>query len=241
MEKYIKKFQAWERGFAARLRPDDLSTEERRRMARHYMLWFDHELFRLKWSNMMQIAPGVWRSNQPTEARFERIKAAGIKTILNLRGVSTNPYFLFEQEQCAEAGITLLGMPFKASRAPAAERILELIGHFRTMEKPFLIHCKSGADRAGLASAIYLMVIEGRPVAEAKAMLSSRFSHFRLFKTGVLDLILDLYEARVARGAIGFEEWVRTEYDADAIQAEFEARPWWRRMDPPSVALQRGQ
>lgn len=233
----LDRLTKWERGLSRRLAVRDLSTAENRRRGRQYMLWFDHEVFRILWSNMVQVAPGVWRSNQPTAARFDRIRAAGIRTILNLRGPSENPYYLFEQESCAAAGITLLAMPFKASRAPSGEAILDLIGHFRTMPRPFLIHCKSGADRAGLASVIYLLAIEGRPVAEARRMLSTRFIHVRWFKTGVLDLILDIYAARQARGAIGFEDWVRTEYDPAAIQAEFDARPVWRRAAPPPAHL----
>ncbi len=231
------RLNKWERGVAQRLAVENIDTPENRRRAQNYMLWFDHEVFRLIWSNMVPVAPGVWRSNQPTAARFAQIKAAGIRTILNLRGPSKNPYYLFEQESCDAAGITLLAMPFKASRAPSSEAILDLIDRFRAMPRPFLIHCKSGADRAGLASAIYLMAIENRPLSEARAMLSTRFIHFRWFKTGVLDLILDIYAARLAKGAIGFEDWVRTEYDADAIQAEFESRPVWRRAAPPPAHL----
>lgn len=233
----LDRLNKWERGIAKRLAVTTLDGAENRRAARNYMLWFDHEVFRLVWSNMVQIAPGVWRSNQPTAARFDRIRAAGIKTILNLRGPSENPYFLFEQESCTAAGITLLAMPFKASRAPARAAILDLIAHFRAMPRPFLIHCKSGADRAGLASAIYLLAIDNRPLAQARAMLSARYIHFRWFKTGVLDLILDIYAARQAKGPIGFEAWIATEYDADAIQAEFESRPVWRRAAPPPAHL----
>ena len=34
------------------------------------------------------------------------------------------------------------------------------------------MHCKSGADRAGLASALWLLHVERRPVAEAMKQLS---------------------------------------------------------------------
>jgi protein tyrosine/serine phosphatase len=87
-----------------------------------------------------------------------------------------------------------------------------------------LIHCKSGADRAGLASAIWLMVMEGRPVEEARAMLSWRYLHLRWSRTGVLDLVLDSYGARNAAAPIGFEDWVATEYDAEAVQAAFDGK-----------------
>jgi protein tyrosine/serine phosphatase len=91
------------------------------------------------------------------------------------------------------------------------------------------MHCKSGADRAGFASAIYLMVIEGQSVAEARSMLAFKYLHIKRSKTGVLGYILDLYEARAAETGIGFEDWVETEYDNEAVQAAFLKRykPWF--------------
>lgn len=37
------------------------------------------------------------------------------------------------------------------------------------------------------------------------------------------DYILDVFEARQASGEIGFEDWLRDEYDAYRIQAAFDA------------------
>jgi protein tyrosine/serine phosphatase len=85
------------------------------------------------------------------------------------------------------------------------------------------MHCKSGADRAGLASAIYLMVMMGQDVDAARKMLSPRYIHLRFTKTGVLDMMLDHYAARNAASPIGFEDWIDREYDADALQAAFDA------------------
>ncbi|MEL6649107.1 MAG: tyrosine-protein phosphatase, partial [Pseudomonadota bacterium] len=112
--------------------------------------------------------------------------------------------------------------PFDEAHAAPAEDIQKLIAAFRTIERPFVMHCKSGADRAGFAAAIYLLVIEGKPVSEARKMLSAKYIHFKWTKTGVLDHILDLYEARNAREAISFEDWVATEYDFLAVQKDFQ-------------------
>ena len=85
------------------------------------------------------------------------------------------------------------------------------------------MHCKSGADRAGLASAIYLIAFEGKPVAEARKQLSPRFLHFRRSATGILDPVLDLYDARLARGPITIGRWIAEEYDPGAATAGFAA------------------
>lgn len=218
--KLIKRIVDWEQRLRASYNTD-LSTPENRRRARIYNLWFDHAALRTVWTNFDAVAPGVYRSNQPTHRRFERLKAMGIRSILNLRGAAGAAHFLVEEESCRELGLNLVNVSFHARHAAPAEDILKVIAAFRSIERPFVMHCKSGADRAGFAAAIYLMVIEGRPVTDARRMLGVKYIHFRWTKTGVLDYILDLYEARNVRAPISFEDWVASEYDYLAVQAAF--------------------
>jgi len=219
----IKRLTEWERRLRASYNTD-LSTPENRRRAHIYNLWFDHAVLRAVWTNFHPVAPDVYRANQPTHARFVKLKAMGIRSILNLRGAGGAAHYLVERESCAEVGLTLVDVTLHARHAAPREDILCLIRAFRSIEKPFLMHCKSGADRAGFASAIYLLAIEGRPMAEARRMLSPRFIHFKWTRTGVLDHILDLYEARNARDPVTFEDWIANEYDNLAVQAEFETK-----------------
>jgi len=218
--KLFKRMSDWERKLRASYNTD-LSTPENRRRAHIYNLWFDHAVLRSVWTNFFPVAEGVYRSNQPTHARFVKLKAMGIKSILNLRGAGGAAHYLVEEESCRKLGLTLVNVTFHARHAAPAEDILKVIEAFRTIEKPFVMHCKSGADRAGFAAAIYLLVIEGRPVSEARKMLTAKYIHFRWTKTGVLDYILDLYEARNAQSPISFEDWVRQEYDYLSVQDRF--------------------
>ena len=218
--KLFKRIADWERDLRAHYNTD-LSTPENRRRAHIYNLWFDHAVLRTIWTNFDEVAPGVYRSNQPTHRRFEKLKAMGIKSILNLRGAGGAAHYLVEEESCRELGLNLVNVTFHARHAAPTGDILKVIEAFRTIERPFVMHCKSGADRAGFASAIYLIVIEGRPVSEARRMLSARYIHFHWTKTGVLDYILDLYEARNARDPISFEDWVASDYDFKAVQQAF--------------------
>ncbi len=219
----IKRIGDWERNLRAYYNTD-LSTPENRRRAHIYNMWFDHAVLRKFWTNFHPVADGVYRSNQPTHERFVKLKAMGIKTILNLRGASDAAHHLVEAESCRDLGLSLVNVTLLARYAAPAEDILKTIEAFRTIEKPFVLHCKSGADRAGFASAIYLLVIEGRPLEEARRMLSAKYIHFSWSKTGVLDHIFDLYKARNADSPISFEDWVATEYDHLAIQKDFEEK-----------------
>ncbi|KPP86137.1 MAG: Tyrosine phosphatase family [Rhodobacteraceae bacterium HLUCCO07] len=218
----IAKFHTWRRNLRDDLKVSSLATPEDRRKARQYMLWFDHEIVRIPWANFGQVAPGVYRSNQPTRARLENYAARGIKTILFLRAASPIPPYLFARENCEALGLTLVERSLSARSAPKRERVMDLIATFPTLEKPFLMHCKSGADRASLASVIWLLSQEGASVAQARKMLSPRFIHFKWTRTGILDYFLDTYEARNARTPIRFADWVATEYDPAALQAGFD-------------------
>lgn len=197
----------WRRSFGT-----DITDPRQRRRSRWHYNWLDHAALRVVWHNFREIAPGVYRSNQPTHARLDRYARMGVRTVLNLRGEDRFAHFLFLQESCAALGLALVSVKMSATKAPRRAALLDLIEAFRTADKPVLIHCKSGADRTGLAAALYLMLHEGVPVAAAKRQLHWRHVHFRHSRAGVMDYLLDLYEAHWQQTGIGFEDWVRTEY-----------------------------
>ncbi len=219
----FQDIRAWEARVRSRYNKD-LSTPENRRLNRIYNLWFDHEILRTVWTNFYQVAPGVYRSNHPTRKRLEQMKSAGIQTILNLRGANANGHYLAEEEYCRELQLNLHSIELYARSLVPRDRLIELIGLFRTLDRPFVMHCKSGADRAGLASAIYQLAIEGKPVSEARKMLSWRYMHIRNRQVGILDYLLEVYDARHQSSGLSFEDWVATEYDPAAICERFHKR-----------------
>ena len=189
-----------------------------------HVFFIDHGMFRALYWNKAQIAPGVYRSNYPTPARIKRLKRQGVDTILSLRGKFDGAFNAIERDACERYDITLDFAPLGAREAPTKDRIFVLLNKFKTIKKPFLLHCKSGADRASLASAIYLIAIEGKSVAEARKMFSMRFIHFKWTKTGILDMFLDMYEERLTQGAIPFQDWVTHEYDPVELTRKFAQR-----------------
>lgn len=217
------RIHRWERGLHKRM-GKDISTPRARREAWWHFQLLDHAILRQLWTNLDEIAPGVYRSNQPDAKRLRRHASHGIKTVLNLRGISDHSPYLFEKEACDALGLTLVDLKMEARKAPKRDTLRTLIDLFATLEKPLLVHCKSGADRAGLASAIYLLTQEGADIATAKRMLSLRYVHVRHSATGILDHLLDAFDARQSEGPIGFRDWVETEYDPAALTAEFAAR-----------------
>ena len=200
-----------------------IDTPEERRLSRRYELWTDHGILRRLWTNFAEIAPGVFRSNHPHPARLEAYAARGIRAVLNLRGTGQRAPYLFEAEACAALGLQLISVDLQARKAAPPDQLLALFDAFDRIDRPFVMHCKSGADRAGLASALYLLDT-GASVAEARRMLSLRYLHLRFTRTGVQDHMLDIYEDRLRRGPIGIRDWVRDEYDPDALTQSFAAK-----------------
>ena len=198
----------------------DISTPQARRAAWWHFQLNDHAFLRVLWTNLDQIAPGVWRSNQPSPGRLSTwARRLGIRTVLNLRGQPQEGFYLFEKEATEALGLTRIDLPFGARRAPQREELLTLIDTMTQMEKPALIHCKSGADRTGMASAIYLVAIEGRPLTEAMRQLSLRYLHLSRSKTGIMDEVLLCY-GEEAQGR-SFRQWVEEDYEAGRISASF--------------------
>lgn len=92
---------------------------------------------------------------------------------------------------------------------------------FQELNYPALMHCKSGADRAGLMSAVYLAMHERRDADEAAAQLRLRYGHLRIGRTGVLDEIFRQYRRDAAETPMDFSTWVEQVYDADKINLQY--------------------
>lgn len=208
----------------------DLSTRRGRRKARRDYFWKDHAFLRLWFRNAHWLDDRLARANQPSPRQLAQWKAAGVRTVINLRGARDEAYYALEKDACARLGLTLIDAPLDSRDAPSAERVLRARDLFRTVEYPVLIHCKSGADRAGIMGALYRHFELGEPIAEARRQLSKRYLHHREGATGVLDHVFDKYVDEIAPTGLSFLDWVQgPDYDPTAIRAEFRAG-WWGRL-----------
>lgn len=202
---------------------DDISTPEARKRARRHYLWMDHGILRGMWHNFHKVAEGAYRSNQPSPARLRQFRDMGIRTIINLRGPSAFSPYLFEREACEELGLTLIDAHVNGGSPSMRSQYLYLLDAFDRAERPFVMHCKSGADRAGLASVLYLLHVERRPLAEARRQLHWRYLHLRNTHHGILDTLIDLYDAGSDGGAKPIRDWFAEDYDPEALAAAHRA------------------
>lgn len=148
----------------------------------------------------------VYRMAQPTG---DDIRAAhrelGIRTILNFRGERPGTDWYDEEKGAADSlGIKLVTMPISAKKIPSRERVLQILDAFHNEAYPMLIHCRAGADRTGLVSALYLMTFAGK--SKRKAMsegLKATYGHIEAFFPA-MDYFMRLYQG---------EDWARRVYD----------------------------
>jgi len=186
-------------------------------------LLVDHAVFRTVWTNLAPVIPGrLYRSNHPTPGHLAAAaRRLGLRTLVNLRGHRKCGSDALSREAAARLGLMHIDMAFESRGAPHRDRILRFADIYRNLEFPALMHCKSGADRAGLASGLAIM-FEGGNAAEALKQLSWRFGHWSRARTGVLDAFFVRYAVQ-AEGRMPFLDWVRTEYDEVALKRDFVA------------------
>ena len=190
------------------------------------MLLVDHGLFRLAYLNRHKLGRHAWRSAQPAPHQISAVQRLGVKTVVNLRGERVCGGYWLEEATCERLGLTLENFQLRSRAAPSKEEIAGARLLLARIAYPALFHCKSGADRAGLMSALYLIVHEGLPVAEAKEQLALRFGHIRQSDTGILDYFFERYLADNARSPMPFFDWVEQVYDPDELKSSFHAKGW---------------
>ncbi|MFE1599609.1 tyrosine-protein phosphatase [Methylobacterium sp. ID0610] len=191
------------------------------------MLLVDHGVLRLAYLNRHRIGRGLlWRSAQPAPHDLAWFKRQGVRTIISLRGGREHGSWQLQREACEREGLVLREFVVRSREAPDRAMLLAARDFFAEIEYPALMHCKSGADRAGFAAALYLILHEGRPVTEAARQLSPRYGHFRFAKTGILDAFFDRYRAEAETKGLSFLDWVEHHYDPEALRRDFQAGFW---------------
>ena len=201
----------------------DLSTAQGRVVAWIDSLFVDHAVLRLGLSNFGTVIPGrLYRCNHPTPMRIRRLaKTLGLEAVVNLRGETGTGSYHLSRDAAVREGVAYHDLSMESRGAPHRDRILRLHEIWRSTPGPILLHCKSGADRAGLASGLCLL-FEGRSAAEALRQLSWRYGHIKQARTGILDAFFLRYQ-RDGEGRKPFLTWLDEDYDEAALRRDFHA------------------
>lgn len=137
---------------------------------------FRNPLFR---GNLGIVEPGkVFRRAQPYPQDWPDLMAE-LKpaSVLNLRGGWLGEPWYAAEFRLGTEGVDVYDFPMSATRRPSRGELLTLLDLFERCRYPLLIHCKSGSDRTGLASGLYLMAQLSKPPEEARAALALYYGH----------------------------------------------------------------
>lgn len=119
-------------------------------------------LYNILTSNIHTVIPDVvYRSAQLNESQLIKlINKYKIKSIINLRGKQIRKsWYDLETSIARNMKIEYYNIAINAHGIPNKISLIKLINNIVRAKKPILIHCKEGADRTGLASAIAIILL----------------------------------------------------------------------------------
>jgi protein tyrosine/serine phosphatase len=121
-----------------------------------------------------------YRSAQLSKNELQSaIREHNIRSVLNLRGAHPGQVWYDEELAMSRSlGVAHYDYALSSHRFVTRQQIGEVLGLVRDAPKPLLVHCKAGADRTGLISALYRFAGEGVSADEADRELSLVYGHF---------------------------------------------------------------
>jgi protein tyrosine phosphatase (PTP) superfamily phosphohydrolase (DUF442 family) len=137
--------------------------------------------------NFHVVAEGkLYRSAQPSaEDLVGYARDYDVKTVINLRGAHPGETWYDDEMRASnKLGLRHVDLKLSARRELTPEQLASLARAFAEAPPPILVHCKSGADRTGLAAALYLLEVERLAAETAAGQLSVRFGHWPYLWSG---------------------------------------------------------
>jgi protein tyrosine phosphatase (PTP) superfamily phosphohydrolase (DUF442 family) len=180
----------------------------------------------------------VYRSAQLSGADLEKVvRDYGIRTVINLRGCA-DPlgWYLEESRATHRLGISQEDVSLSSGRLPSGVEMRRLLRTLDKSEYPILLHCRRGADRTGLTSAMVLLLEGKSSLSEALRQISVRYGHVALGRPASLDHFFDFYkkwldEHWLAHSSAAFRQWIEDGYHPGRYQFTAEL------IDPPALPV----
>ena len=170
-------------------------------------------------NNIHEVVPGeIYRGAQQSPDDLENlVKRFGIRTVVNLRGLSHSPWCLNQYRRVQELGISQQDLNLSAMRLPPTQEMRRLVEIIDNAEYPIFFHCRRGADRTGLASVIAKLLRTKCGWEEARGQLHWRYGHVAYGRLGNIDEFFDLYAAWLGQQARphsdeAFRHWLLHDY-----------------------------
>lgn len=164
-------------------------------------------------ANFHEVEPGkLYRTSQLSAAGMrEVLDEYHIRTVIRLRGGKPGDSgFDATFVPTQEAGATFVHVPMTARALPNPDTLRALWQAVVTAERPVLVHCKAGADRSGLASALFILHETGDLRLAKEQLHVLPYLHAGWGRTDAMDQVLEMYEPYSS--AIDFGTWIEIDY-----------------------------
>lgn len=186
------------------------------------------------------LAGRVYRTAQLSgPALASHLRDKQIRTVINLRGHCPDlEWYRNEAEAIVAAGASQEDITLSANRLPAPVELRRLIEVLDRSQYPVLLHCKQGADRTGLASAVVLLLYTDASLRRARMELWPHRGHFPVARTVAMDDFFDRYERWLGgkpHTPERFREWALHCYKPGVAVSEL---TW---VTPPPAIIPAGQ
>ena len=137
-------------------------------------LWVGYFLI---YANFHQVDKEFYRSAQLRAFNMPYyVHKHQIKSIINFRGESSAGWYTDEIFFAKENNLSHYNYDIGDRTEISIEQMDEMVALMKKAPKPLLIHCKAGADRTSLASALYLHAL--KKDKDANREISILYGHF---------------------------------------------------------------
>lgn len=172
-------------------------------------------------SNLGEVCPGVaYRTNDPNRRVLDFLaERVDLGHIVDLMG-RPDP----EEKAFIEArGGTYTHLRMSAGRPPTPRKILAMIRvtlRAQADSRPLLIHCRAGADRAGVMVAIWRMLFQG--VTDRERLKWESLYHFHLKPVYPnVERFIELFPVELFRPFVDNPEWLDDEERVTELETRF--------------------
>ncbi len=120
--------------------------------------------------NLHRVTDDLYRGAQPTAEGFAQLQRLGIKTVVNLRASASD----LDEIGGLTLGYVHIRMDVWRVQEEDLVRFLKVVSDPRNA--PCFVHCQHGADRTGVACAVFRVAVQGWSKQEAiREMTEGRF------------------------------------------------------------------
>lgn len=142
-------------------------------------------------SNFFRVDENLFRGAQPEDEGFAELKTIGVKTVVNLRT------FHSDRDECEDAGLRYFHITVQAWEEDD-EEVAEFLKVVQDPEnQPVFVHCQHGADRTGVMSAVYRIVVQGWSREEAILEMTEGGFGFHAVWENLVDYVRNLDVPRI--------------------------------------------